>query len=264
MIINQVISQEIIDRIISSIPWLEIITVVAILVATWILVKIFNLIIDSLLRFTYQIVRVHIKRIFSVLIWSLGIIFAIQQLGLRIDLLIAIIILIGIGAIIASREILENLASKYFVDIYIPFKVGDKVTIKGYSGKVIEINPIATILLSDNDEIIAIPNSLFLKEITANVTPNVWKEVIIPIKISSTIKLEEFEKELLKACNKYKHLLDTRFPPIVSIKNIDSKSTELTLTLMANDVEKKTYLMNEINAKIAELINKFEKPSKAK
>jgi hypothetical protein len=33
---------------------------------------------------------------------------------------------------------------------------------------------------------------------------------------------------------------------------------------MANDVEKKTYLMNEINAKIAELINKFEKPSKAK
>jgi predicted ABC-type sugar transport system permease subunit len=43
MIINQVISQEIIDRIISSIPWLEIITVVAILVATWILVKIFNL-----------------------------------------------------------------------------------------------------------------------------------------------------------------------------------------------------------------------------
>jgi small conductance mechanosensitive channel len=156
------------------------------------------------------------------------------------------------------------LASKYFVDIYIPFKVGDKVTIKGYSGKVIEINPIATILLSDNDEIIAIPNSLFLKEITANVTPNVWKEVIIPIKISSTIKLEEFEKELLKACNKYKHLLDTRFPPIVSIKNIDSKSTELTLTLMVNDVEKKTYLMNEINAKIAELINKFEKPSKAK
>jgi hypothetical protein len=33
---------------------------------------------------------------------------------------------------------------------------------------------------------------------------------------------------------------------------------------MANDVEKKTYLMNEINSKIAELINKFEKPSKTK
>jgi Small-conductance mechanosensitive channel len=260
----QIINQEVIEKVISSIPWIEIFTVIVILVSTWILVKIFNLIINGLLKFTYQIVREQIKRIFSILIWSLGIIFAIQQLGLRIDLLIAIIVLIGVGTIIASRYVLENLASKYFVDIYVPFKVGDKISIKGYSGRVIEINPISTVLLNDNNEIIAIPNSLFLKEVTHNLTPNVWKEVIIPIKISSLIKLEDFEREVLRICNKYKHLLDPRFPPIISIKNMDSKNIELILTLMVNDVEKKMSFMNEINSKITELINKFEREIKTK
>jgi small conductance mechanosensitive channel len=166
--------------------------------------------------------------------------------------------MIGIVLAIANRETLENLAAKYFADFYIPFKVGDSITIRGYSGKVIEINPISTVLITDNEDLIAVPNSLFLREVVVNSTPKAWKEVTVPIMIRNEIPLADFESNVLRSCHKLKHLLDERYPPILTVKNREAKSTELTLTLMIKEPEKKDAIVSSIKKKVSEIREKME------
>ena len=194
----------------------------------------------------------------------MGILFALGQVGLRLDVLLLLIGLLGAALLIASKDVLQNLASKYFSDVYIPFKVGDSIKVKEYSGKVIEINPMSTILMTDNEELVSIPNSIFIREMVVNVTPKAWKEVIIPILISDEINLAEFESEVLKSCNKLKLHLDERYPPILTVKNREQNSVELILTLMVKEPGRKDALISEINSKITEIIEKLQQKKKQK
>ncbi len=238
-------------------PLYPIVSFAAIVLVTWIIARSLSAIIGRLFSRVAPLLAIHAKRIAWVSIWSIGIIFALEQLGLRIDLLLLIVGLLGAAAIVANVDTLRNLSSKYFSDAYVPFKVGDLIKVCGQSGKVIEINPMSTILLTENEELVSIPNSIFLREIVVNATPHVWKEVAIPIVIDSRIDLAEFESEVIKSCNKLRLHLDERFPPIITVKSREPKSTSLVLTLMIKDPDRKEGIISEVNLRVAEIIERM-------
>jgi len=145
------------------------------------------------------------------------------------------------------------MGAKYFTDVYVPFKVGDIIKVGDSSGKIIEINPITTILLTEDESLISVPNSILLKERIENLTPRIWQEILVPISIRTSINLPEFESELLKASNKMKRYLDHRFPPVLTVKERGSRSVTLVLTLMVQDPSKKNRIIAEISKKISEI-----------
>lgn len=231
----------------------------AVILATWIIARFLNALLGRLLKRVTPLVTAHVRRLSWIFIWILGIIFALEQLGLRVDVLLLLVALFGGAAVLATKETLQNLASKYFSDVYVPFKVGDSIRVREYSGKVVEINPISTILVTDAEELVSVPNSFFLREIVVNTTPQAWKEVTIPIVIGSDSDLAEFESEVLRSCNRLKLHLDERFPPILTVKNREPKSTELVLTLMVKEPGKKDTIISEINANVAEILERMKK-----
>jgi small conductance mechanosensitive channel len=235
----------------------EIITAVvsfaAILAVTWLIARLVSSFLGRMMSRAPPLVVAHIRRITVPFIWLIGILLALEQIGLRIEILLLLIALIGVVLAVANRETLENIASKYFADFYIPFKVGDSIVVRGYSGKVFEINPISTVLISENEDLISIPNSIFLKEVVVNSTPKAWKEVAIPIMISNDIPLASFESEVLHSCNKLKHHLDERFPPILTVKNREARTTELMLTLIIKEPEKKDAIVSTMTDKVKEI-----------
>lgn len=181
------------------------------------------------------------------------------MLGLNTNLLLLLVGLLGLGMLLAMREVLENVGAKYFTDIYVPFKVGDIIRVGEYSGKVIEINPVATVLLTKDEHLISIPNSSFLKEKMVNLTPHVWKEILIPITISSSLSLPEFESEVLRACNRLRQYLDERFPPILTVRRRNTKYVNLFLTLMVKEPSKKGEIVETLNRTISEIEDKLRK-----
>ena len=229
------------------------------ILATWIIARSLSAIIGRIFSRVTPLLAIHAKRLTWISIWSIGIIFALEQLGLRVDLLLLLVGLLGAAAIAANVDALRNLSSKYFSDVYIPFKVGDSIKIRDYSGKVIEINPMSTILLTDGEELISIPNSTFLREVVVNTTPHAWKEVTIPIVIDGEIDLAEFESEVIKSCNKLRLHLDERFPPILTVKGREPKSTSLVLTLMLKDPGKKEAIVSEVNLRVAEIMERMRR-----
>ncbi len=230
----------------------------AILIVTAISSRGVKLIIKGMFRSWAPVVRAHFQRLISISVWVIGLILAVGQLGLRIDFLLLLIGLFGIGVLMAIKGALENIGARYFHDVYVPFKIGDLIKAGESSGKVIEINPITTILLTDDEKLISVPNSLFLHEKVENLTPHVWREILVPMTINSDFDLPDFESEILRACNKMKIYLDERFPPILTVKDRGERSVDLVLTLMVKEPSKKNEIIKAINEKINEMESEAE------
>jgi small conductance mechanosensitive channel len=235
---------------------------VVIILITWLVARLFNLLFVGWYKIGVSLIRVHVQRVATIVIWTVGLILAIEEFGLDINLLLLLIAILGIGAVMAAKDVLQNLAAKYFSDVYIPFKLGDSIRIREYSGKVIEINPVATVLLTEKEELVSIPNSLFVKEATVNITPQAWKEIIIPIAFSGKMDVPEFESKIVRAINKFKLHLDERFPPVLTVKKRENNYFEMVLTLMIREPSKKDEITAEINKKIAELTEEIKRKNR--
>ena len=236
------------DDVLIPIFWFAVIMIV-----TWIVAYFAGIIVDRLMRSSMPLIARQARRFARVLIWFVGILIAVEQTGIKLDLLLLIVGLFGAALILSLRVPLENLSAKYFSDLYVPFKLGDSVSVRGFSGKIIEINPMTTVLFSDSEQLVSIPNSTFLKEAVVNMTPKAWKEIIIPISLEGKLDVAEFESLVLKSCNKLRLRLDERFPPILTIKSRSPQSTELQLTLMVRELGDKDSIIAEVNQRIVSI-----------
>ncbi|MCI4319756.1 MAG: mechanosensitive ion channel family protein [Thermoplasmata archaeon] len=188
----------------------------------------------------------------SVVVYLIGGVIAIQELGISPDILLVVVGLLGAAALIGLREQLENFGGKYFSDVYSPFKVGDSIKIRTFAGKVIEINAMTTVLLSDDDQLIAIPNSMFMKEVVVNTTPQAWKEVSLPITVGASVDVAAFESAIYRSLAKLRSRLDRRFPPVITTRSRTPVSTDLTVTVMIRRPEDREVIINEVQKRITE------------
>jgi len=227
-----------------------------ILVATWLFSYVVSLAVAGLMRRSNPQVTAAAQRLVVVIVWLVGIVFAIQELGVGVDALLLVLGLLGVAAIVALRQPLENFGAKYFADLYTPFKIGDTIRVGDQAGKVIEINAMSTILLSEDDHLIALPNSVFLRSSVVNLTPQAWKELIVPISLPGSVDLPAFESEMLKALSRLRLRLDRRYPPVFTLKSRTAQSTDLLLTVMIRRPEDRDSVLSEVNARLSEVMEK--------
>ena len=194
------------------------------------------------------------RRLGVIVVLLIGGTLALQALGVNPDILLLVVALFGVTILVALREPLSNYGAKYFSDIYTPFKVGDTIQVQGVSGKVIEINAMTTILLSDNDQLISVPNVSMMRDVVVNTSPQAWKELTIPISLSGNVDLPAFESDLLKTLSKLRTRLDPRFPPVLTTKARSTQSTDLMLTLMLRRPEERDAITLEANKRVTEVL----------
>ncbi|MFZ0890919.1 MAG: mechanosensitive ion channel family protein [Thermoplasmata archaeon] len=232
-------------------------TVAVTLVLTWLLAMLVSWIIGHSMGESTPQVTGAVRRLGAVAVWLIGGTLAVQEVGLSPDILLLLIGLLGVAAVVALREPLENYAARYFSGIYTPFKLGDSIRILGFTGKVIEINAMTTVLLTDDEQLISVPNAEFMKQVVVNISPQAWKEVTIPITLSGNVDLPAFESALLKNLTKLKHRLDPRFPPVLTTRTRTAGSTDLTVTLMLRRPEERDAITLDVNKRIAEVMGRI-------
>lgn len=195
------------------------------------------------------------RRLGVVVVALIGGTLALQAIGVSPDVLLLVTGLLGVTILVALREPLGNYGSKYFSDIYTPFRVGDTIRVQGYTGKVLEINAMTTILLSDEEQLVSVPNVAMIRDVVVNTSPQAWKEVVIPVTLSGNIDLAVFESELLKSLSKLRTRLDRRFPPVLTTKSRSQQSTELTLIVMLRRPEDRDTVTVEVNKRLTEVLD---------
>jgi small conductance mechanosensitive channel len=221
---------------------------------TWLVAWVARLALAGVMRESAPQVAAGARRLATVVVWLVGVLLAAQEIGVTVLILLVIVALFGAAAIIALRIPLENYGAKYFSDVYSPFKVGDSIQVGPHAGKVIEINAMTTVLLSPDDRLLAVPNSLILRETLVNTSPSAWKELTIPISLPGNVDIAPLESGLLKSLAKLRLRLDRRFPPVLATKSRTPQSTELVLTVMIRRPEEREALLLEVNRRVQEAI----------
>jgi small conductance mechanosensitive channel len=238
-----------------------VITFAAIIVITGIVAYFAGIVVRGLLRTSAPMVARQAHRGVWALVWIVGILLAVEQTGLRVDFLLLMLGLGGVALLLALRAPLENLSARYFSDVYAPFNIGDTISLGDLSGKIIVINPMSTVLLTDAEHLVSIPNSTLLREAVVNTTPQAWKKIVIPISIDGKLDVAKFESLVLKSCNKLRLRLDERFPPILTVNSRSPQSTELQLNLMVREPEDKASVIAEMNQRIAAVVGSMKRKS---
>jgi len=140
---------------------MNLVVAVAILLLGWLAIKV----IDALVR--KAILRGKAKNtlfvnfacaVVSKVCWAILLVTVAGRLGVNVGPLIAGLGVTGFILGFAFQESLGNLASGMMIAINEPFKVGDMVDAAGYSGVIMEVNMMATIMKTADGKRITIPN----------------------------------------------------------------------------------------------------------
>jgi small-conductance mechanosensitive channel len=223
---------------------------------TALLAYVAKLLIWGMMRQSNPQITIAAQRLGVSIVWLVGGVVAVQELGVSIDVLLLVIGLLGVATIVALRQPLENFGAKYFADVYTPFKLGDTVRVGEHEGRVIEINAMSTVLLSKGDALVSLPNSAFLRQPVVNLTPQAWKEVVVPITLPGTMDLAAFENTMHRAIARMRVRLDRRYPPIFTVKSRTAQSTDLLLTVMVRRPEDRDPVLAEVNLRLTEAMEK--------
>lgn len=104
-------------------------------------------------------------------IWGLAIIIGLNNAGYNVITILAGLGIGGIGVAMAAKEVLGNLIGGLMIMFSRPFKIGDRIRIKKYDGKVKSIGLFTTIIIhTDTFNPVTLPNLIFNHEILMNVT----------------------------------------------------------------------------------------------
>jgi len=235
-----------------------IVQAVAITIASFILVTIFNRLVVRVAEERIKVKKgrlVHIRRFFQLIVYSIAVILILWTFELDVTGLIAGL---GIGALVigfALKDIIENWVSGLLIISGKTYKSGDVIKVGDLTGVVTDISLRTTKLKTyDRNEII-IPNSTLLKQNIINLTGG-KKETVASITfyIDYVFNIEKAKKAIESVLRDHPNAVvdEKKRREIRFIVRSKEWTTEIESLFWINDPENEEF----IKSKITELIKK--------
>lgn len=176
-----------------------------------------NLVADRLLGKTRLAAgtRYAIGRVLGYVILFLGILVALQPLGVNATTLAVFGGALGIGLGFGLQDIVKNFVAGLVILIERPIQIGDSIEIGDVVGDVTEIRARATVVRTNDDVSLIVPNSKFISDTVVNRSfrqPRVRYR--IPVTVAAGSGVAEVEAALLEAAGKSENVLTDPSPRV--------------------------------------------------
>jgi small-conductance mechanosensitive channel len=137
------------------------------------------------------------------IIWLLGILIALDAVGVQITPLITGMGIAGLAIALAAQNLLSNVFGGVTITLDQLYKVGDRVEFGGVYGDVYEIKPRYTKIKTLDNFIITIPNSKVINDNIINyAAPDTTVRVKIPVSVAYGTDPKKVDAILLDIANK--------------------------------------------------------------
>jgi small-conductance mechanosensitive channel len=156
--------------------------------------------------------RYAIGRVFGYVILALGILVALQPLGVNATTLAVFGGALGIGIGFGLQDVVKNFVAGLIILVERPVQVGDSIEIDDVVGTVTEVRARATVLRTNDDIYLIVPNSKFISETVVN--RSFGKRQVrysIPVGVAYDTDPKAVEEALLEAAARSENVL--REPP---------------------------------------------------
>ncbi len=152
---------------------------------------------------------------------------ALQQLGFKLGVLLGAAGVFTVGVGFAAQTSLANLISGIFLLIERPFKMGDTITAKGFTGVVESIDLLSTRLCTVDNTLVRIPNENIMQAEIINLSYFPKRRVDLMIGVAYGTNIEKVREILLDVAEK-NELAEDEPPPKVIISNFGDSSIDIT------------------------------------
>ena len=203
----------------------------AILAGSWLLAKLVQRFIAARFlphRLTVG-VRYALGRFAGYLILVLGFTIALETLGIHATALAAFGAALGVGIGFGLQDIAKNFLSGLILLVERPIEVGDRVDLGSVNGQVVEIRTRATVIRTNDDVHLIVPNSRFISDMVTNRSHGSSSvRYSIPVVVAHGSDPREVEAALLEAAGRCEGVL-TEPPAAARFANIGDNSLEFRL-----------------------------------
>ena len=138
-----------------------------------------------------------IQKAVRAIIWSLGLVVGLDNIGFDITAMIAGLGIGGLALALAAQDSVKNIFAGIMIFLDKPFKIKDRIKIDGHDGVVEEVGLRSTRIRTLEGRIVTIPNCTF----TDNSVINVTSQPALKVKINLGLTYDTNEDDIQKAIN---------------------------------------------------------------
>jgi small conductance mechanosensitive channel len=140
-----------------------------------------------------------LARLTGYLVVTIGLVYALDTLGVRIGPLLGALGILGIALAFALRDILENFVAGVMLQLRRPFTYGDEVMIDGHEGTVHDIDARLVTITTPDGETVMIPSATVIKSDVVNYTARGGRRTDVPVGVAYGTDLERARHVLAEA-----------------------------------------------------------------
>ncbi len=165
---------------------------------------------------------------------SIGILVALNIVGFDTNPVILILLIVAGGIALTGKGILENLAAGVILQMRGPFRVGDRIEAKGYTGKVQTINSRSVVIVTGDRRTVHVPNVDFLSDPIVNYTAQPDRRSQLDIGVAYDTDLKAAKALLVKTAVSVDGV-HADPAPSATIEEFDDSSVLLALQFWHDD-----------------------------
>lgn len=201
-------------------------------------------------------IQLAILKVAHYLLVGLGIIVAVQSIGLNLTSLAVVFGLLSVGIGFGLQHVVSNFISGLIILFERPIKIGDRITIGDVLGDVVNISLRATLIRTIDNISIIVPNSEFITSRVINWShrdPKIRVHITVGVAYGSDVPL--VTSSLLEVAGNHPEVLKDP-PPKVWFNEFADSSLNFELLVWIPDPKRRPDIISELNKGIDEIFRK--------
>ena len=142
-----------------------------------------------------------IKRTILVIVWIIGIIMALSNVGVNISALLGTLGIGGIAFALAAQDTVKNIFGAFTILTDKPFSIGDTIRVDNFEGTVVDVGVRSTKVMNYDKRIITFPNYKIIDASIINISSEPMRRVVLNLGLTYDTTAEKMKEalEILKA-----------------------------------------------------------------
>lgn len=142
-----------------------------------------------------------IKRTILVVVWIIGLVMALSNVGVNISALLGTLGIGGIAFALAAQDTVKNVFGAFTLLTDKPFNIGDTIRFDSIEGTVVDIGIRSTRIMNYDKRIITIPNYKITDSSIINISSEPMRRVVLNLGLTYDTTAEKMKEalEILKA-----------------------------------------------------------------
>lgn len=137
-----------------------------------------------------------IKRAMLVVVWIIGLVMALSNIGVNISALLGTLGIGGIAFALAAQDTVKNIFGALTIFTDKPFSIGDTINVNGFEGTVVDVGMRSTKIMGYDKRITTLPNYKITDASIINISSEPMRRVTVTLGLTYDTTPEKMKEAL--------------------------------------------------------------------